>query len=45
MKLAEEIERIKSELGDIPCKTFYGKTVEEIVMEIIASVTSKLETF
>ena len=45
MKLAKEIERIKSELGDIPCKTFYGKTATEIVAEIVASVTSKLETF
>lgn len=34
----EEIQRIISELGDIPTKTFYGKTVKEIVAEIIVKV-------
>lgn len=41
MELSEcgkEIQRIMSEIGDIPCKTFYGKTVEEVVAEIIKEV-------
>lgn len=41
MKLNErgkEIQRIISELGDIPCKTFCGKTVEEVVAEIFEKV-------
>lgn len=33
-----EIQRIISELGDIPCKIFYGKTVEEVVAEIFEKV-------
>ena len=34
----KEIQRIISELGDIPCKIFYGKTAEEVVAEIFEKV-------
>ena len=34
----KEIQRIISELGDIPYKIFCGKTVEEVVAEIFEKV-------
>lgn len=35
MALDKEIERIKSEVADISCKMLTGKTVEELVKEVI----------
>ena len=35
MGLNKEIERIKTEAADIGCKMLTGKTVEELVKEII----------
>ena len=37
-EFGKEIQRIISALGDIPTRTFYGKTVEEVVAEIITRV-------
>ena len=35
MALDKEIERIKSEVADIGCKMLTGKTIEELIKEII----------
>jgi hypothetical protein len=35
MSLNKEVERIKTEIADISCKILTGKTVEELVKEII----------
>ena len=37
-EFGKEIQRIISALGDIPTRTLYGKTVEEVVAEIITRV-------
>lgn len=33
--LSQEIDRIKSSLADISCKTLYGKTCKEKIQEIL----------
>lgn len=40
--LEKEINRIKSDIGDIGCKTMYGKTCKELVQEIVERVSKKL---
>lgn len=35
MSLNKEVERIKTEIADISCKILTGKTIEELVKEII----------
>ena len=37
----KEIQRIMNDLGDIVCKTWYGKTVKEVVNEIFEEALRK----
>ena len=37
----KEIQRIMNDLGDIACKTWYGKTVKEVVNEIFEEALKK----
>ncbi len=41
--LEQELNKIKSELADIGCKTMFGKTCEELVQEIIAGVAESAD--
>lgn len=41
--LAFEIQRIKSEVAEIGCKTMFGKSVAELVSEICAGVAESAD--
>ena len=43
LDVTEEIERIKSEVADISCKMLTGKTVEELVKEILDEIKRQRE--
>ena len=42
--LNSEVNRIKNELGNIGCRTMYGKNCEEVVKEIIKKVVESKDT-